>query len=73
MPSIVDLLVPALKEVASSLEGSPLAGALLDDVKNVEAIVARHETAKEAEIVAWVVSRLHPEAPAAAAAPEPAA
>jgi hypothetical protein len=67
--NLIDLLLPTIRKVADNLAGSSLAEEALADVRNVEAIAARHATALESELTAWLTARLHPQAPAEPAPP----
>jgi hypothetical protein len=73
--NLIDILLPVVRKVADNLAGSPLADAALADVREIEAVAARHVTALESELTAWLTARLHPESvPAAPADPaQPAA
>jgi hypothetical protein len=70
--ALIDVLLPAFREVATSLAGSQFADDALADVRNIEAIASRHATALESELTEWLTSRLHPSVPAVPAADVPA-
>ena len=60
--NFADMILTLVKAMAGKLEGSPLAEDAVNDVHEVEAVIAKHEGAKEAELVAWAMSRFHPAA-----------
>jgi len=57
---MLEEILTLLRESAKVVADSPVAEQALQDVKNVEEIAAKHAKAAEAEVVHWLVSRLHP-------------
>lgn len=58
--AIIDALLPLLRRVADDLASTPAADEALLDVRNAEAIVARHVAAAEADFLSLFEGRLHP-------------
>ena len=58
-------ILALLREAATTLAGSPVAEQAANDVREVEAIAAKHAAAYAEDVKTWLINRLHPvEAPA---------
>lgn len=59
--ALIGALVPVLRQVADSLAGTPAGDDAETDLRSLEAVIARHVGAAEAEVMSWLAGRLHPQ------------